>query len=327
MIIQLNFFILLLSVVVATAAAAPDEAKGTVVGVESGDIFDVRIDEADPRTSSEAERVILAGVILPPVESVGGKAAKDFAEALLMNRTVWLDIDDGSFNGRDPLGRLICVVYLENSAGGINLTHPLNRILVEAGHAELGGFEEEGEFDPKCWWPAEDLPFEGGSNYVVINEVESNPPDYDEDNEWVELYNDGLYDAEVGNWTLTTASGSVVTIPPGTIVLAGWFLVVKADGYWLRNSDEMVVLRDEDGIEVDRTPVLDDEEDDDYSWSRYPDGDVEWVYIPSSPELPVPEIELAAATISDLDEVDENWLRWSDSCYPYGLWEVSDFLQ
>jgi endonuclease YncB( thermonuclease family) len=324
--IQLDFFVILMAVVAATAAAAPEEAKGTVIGVESGDIFDVRIDEADPRTGSEVERVILAGVILPPVESVEGKAAQDFAEALLMNRTVWLDIDDGSCNGRDPLGRLICVVYLEKPAGGINLTHPFNRILVEAGHAEVGGFED-GELDPKYWWPVEDLPLEERSNHVVINEVEANPPDYDKDNEWVELYNDGLYDAEVGNWTLTTAGGSVVTIPPGTIVLAGWFLVVKSDGYWLQNSDETVVLRDEDGLEVDRTPVLDDEDDDDYSWSRYLDGEDEWVYIQASPELPVPSIELAAATISDLGDEDENWLRWSDGCYPYGLWEVSDFLR
>lgn len=324
--IQLNFFVILMAIIATTATAAPDEAEGTVIGVESGNIFDVRIDEADPRTGSEVERVILAGVIPPPVESVEGKAAKDFAEALLMNRTVWLDIDDASYNGRDPLGRLICIVYLEKPAGGINLTHPFNRILVEAGHAEVGDFED-GEFDPTNWWPAEDLPFEGGSNLVVINEVESNPPDYDEDNEWVELYNDGLYDADVGNWTLTTADGSIVTIPPGTMVLAGWFLVVEADGYWLRNSDETVVLQDEDGHEVDRTPALDDVDDDDYSWSRYPDGEDEWVYIQASPELPVPSIELAAATIYDLDEENENWLRCSDDCYPYGLWEVSDFLR
>jgi endonuclease YncB( thermonuclease family) len=323
--IQLNFVMLLMVVVAATAAAAPDEARGTVIGVESGDIFDVRIDEADPRTVSEVERVILAGVVLPPVESVEGKAAKEFAEALLMNRTVWLDIDDESGNGRDSLGRLICVIYLEKPAGEINLTHPFNRILVEAGHAEVGDFED-GEFDPMDWWPDEDLLSEGESNLVLINEVEANPPGGDADNEWVELYNDGFDDADVGNWTLTTAGGSVVTIQPGTIVLAGWFLVVTADGYWLRNSDETVVLRDEDGLEVDRTPILDDEDDDDYSWSRYPDGEDEWVYIEASPDLPVPPIELSLGTISDFDEEDENWLRWSDGCYPSGLWDVSDFL-
>jgi len=323
--IQLNFVMLLMALVTATAAAAPDEARGTVIGVESGDLFDVQIDEADPRTGSGVEKVRLAGVSLPPVESVEGKAAKEFAEALLMNRTVWLDIDNESGNGRDSLGRLICVIYLEKTEGGINLTHPFNKILVEAGHAEVGDFDD-GEFDPMDWWPDEDLLSEGESNFVVINEVEANPPDYDEDNEWVELYNDGFDDADVGNWTLTTAGGSIVTISPGTIVLAGWFLVVTAEGYWLRNSDETVVLRDEDGLEIDRTPVLDDKDDDDYSWSRYPDGGDEWVYIEASPDLPVPPIELSLGTISDLAEEDENWLQWSDGCYPYGLWNVSDFL-
>jgi endonuclease YncB( thermonuclease family) len=323
--IQLNFVMLLMAVVAATATAAPDEARGTVIAVESGELLDVRIDEADSPIGSGLERVRLAGVILPPVESVEGKAAKEFAETLLMNKTVWLDIGNDSGNGRDPLGRLVCVVYLENQAGSINLTHPFNRILVEAGHAEVGDFED-GKFDPHNWWSVEDLSFEERSSLVLINEVESNPPDYDEDNEWVELYNDGLYDAEVGNWTLTTAGGSVVTIPQGTIILAGWFFVVKAEGYWLRNSDETVILKDEDGREVDRTPALDDGYDDDYCWSRYPDGEDEWIYTLASPELPVSPIELSRGTISDIEKENENWLRWSDGCDPYGRWEGSGFL-
>lgn len=150
--------------------------------------------------------------------------------------------------------------------------------------------------------------------------------DSDEDYEWVELYNDGFGDVDVGNWTLTTAGGSVVTISPGTIIPAGGFLVVTAEGYWLRNSDEVVILRDEEGKEIDRTPSLDDDKDDDYSWSRYPDGGDEWIYTEASPDLPVPPIELSLGTITDLAEDNENWLRWSDDCYPSGLWDVSDFL-
>jgi hypothetical protein len=44
----LNFFVLL-TLVAAPAAAAPDEARGTVIGVDSGDVFDVQIDKSDPR--------------------------------------------------------------------------------------------------------------------------------------------------------------------------------------------------------------------------------------------------------------------------------------
>ncbi|MGC9515498.1 lamin tail domain-containing protein [Methanocrinis sp.] len=173
-----------------------------------------------------------------------------------------------------------------------------------------------GELDPVDGWPAS----------VVINEVESNPPDGDEDNEWLELYNEGDGDADVGDWWLTTVGGYVVPIESGTIIPAGGFLVVEYEGYWLRNSDEMVILRDEEGDEVDRTPVLSDDDDDDRSWSRHPDGGCEWVLIQSSPGLPVPPMELAAGTLSDLAEDDKMWLRWTGDYRASGLWDVSDFL-
>lgn len=102
--------------------------------------------------------------------------------------------------------------------------------------------------------------------------------------------------------------------------------MVKAEGYWLRNSDETVILRDEDGREVDRTPALDDGDNDDYCWSRYPDGEDEWIYTLASPELPVSPIEQSLGTISDIKKQNKNWLRWSDDCDPYGRWEGSGFL-
>lgn len=308
-------FLVILFLLVSQTAAAPNEAKGTVIGVESGDVFVIQIEESDPRIGSEAETAKLADVSLPLlVESAEGKAAKEFTESLLMNRTVWLDIDDKSGDGRDPLGRLLCVLYMERPDDGINRTHPFNRILVDEGFAEIDDSEDD-EFNPQNWWPA----------LVFINEVEANPPDIDEDNEWIELYNDGKKDADVSDWTLTTAGGSVVTTGQGSIVPAGGFLVVTAEGHWLRNSGETVTLMDAEGNEVDRTPTLDDEDDDDYCWARHPDGGIEWVYIETSPGEPVPPIEMAAATISDLDDDYKMWLRWTDYS-PSGVWDVSDFL-
>lgn len=314
---KLRDFLVVFFLLAAQAAASPDEAKGTVIGVESGDIFLIQIEESDPRIGSEAETVKLADVSLPPVESAEGKAAKEFAESLLMNKTVWLDIDNNSVDGRDPLGRLLCVLYMEKPDGGINLTHPFNKMLVEEGYAEIDDSKDD-EFYPLNWWPVS----------VFINEVEANPPDSDEDNEWAELYNDGEGDVNVSGWTLTTAGGSVVTIEPGSMVPAGGFLVVTAKGHWLRNTDETVILRDAEGREVDRTPALDDEDDDDdYCWARHPDGGDEWVYIETSPGGPVPPIEMATGTISDLadDDKDKMWLRWTDYS-PSGSWDVTDFL-
>jgi hypothetical protein len=156
--------------------------------------------------------VKLAGISLPlPSSRRKGKAAKEFAESLLMNRVAWLDIDDRSGDGRDPLGSLLCVVYMKRPDGGINLTHPLNKILVDEGFAEIDDSEDD-EFDPKEWWPL----------WIFINEVKANPPrEGDSDYEWVELYNDGEGDVDFGNWTLTTAGGTVVTIEPGSIAPAG----------------------------------------------------------------------------------------------------------
>ena len=73
---MLSNLLVLLFLLVAAAAAEPNEARGTVIGVESGDVFVVQIEESDPRIGSENEAVKLAEVSLPPVESAEGKAAK-----------------------------------------------------------------------------------------------------------------------------------------------------------------------------------------------------------------------------------------------------------
>lgn len=318
-------FAMMLTLAAALASAAPDEANGTVIAVIAGDVLEVAIDGADPRTGPGVVTVRVADVALPPNGSEEWESARAFAESLLKNRTVSLDIDDRTEGGRDPQGRLLAVIYLSDPAGGVNLTHPLNRLLVEAGLAEVDDLEAD-EFDPRDWWQSGEGPTAGGGVRVVINEVEANPPEGDEGKEWVELYNDGFEEAAVGGWTLTTAGGSVVGISPGTILPGGGFLLVKAEGYWLRNDDELVTLRDGAGMEVDRTPALDDEEDDNNSWSRYPDGGEEWAFIQASPEGPVPAAEPSEVTTSDHNE-DKNWLLGSEGCDPYGLWDVSEFLQ
>ena len=133
------------------AAAAPDEASGIVTNVVDGDTFDLRIDKTDPRIIYEIERVRLADVDSPEMSTPDGPPAKVFATDILLGKKVWLDIDDKSRDGRDPYGRLIAVVYLEDRDGTINTTHPFNRLLVDAGHAVVKDFTNN-EFDPASWW-------------------------------------------------------------------------------------------------------------------------------------------------------------------------------
>ena len=69
---------------------------------------------------------------------------------MLMNKRVYLDIDDLSANGRDSYGRLICVAYLTGVYGQPMAAPNFNRLLVDSGHARLENFTNN-EFDPQDW--------------------------------------------------------------------------------------------------------------------------------------------------------------------------------
>ncbi|MBN1322992.1 MAG: thermonuclease family protein [Methanotrichaceae archaeon] len=162
------------------ALAAPDEMSGIVTYVVDGNTFDLRVEKTDPRILYEIERVRLADVDSPEMSTPEGEPAKAFTTEYLLGKTVWLDIDNRSVDGRDMYDRLIAVVYLEDAiistntsimsketaldyfrlmAGDepehvnvfINLTHPFNRILVDSGYAVINDFTNN-EFVPSDWW-------------------------------------------------------------------------------------------------------------------------------------------------------------------------------
>lgn len=66
------------------ALAAPDEARGIVTNVVDGNTFDVQ----------GSGRVRLADVDCPEKWTAEGLEAKNFTEKLLLNRVVYLDVDD-----------------------------------------------------------------------------------------------------------------------------------------------------------------------------------------------------------------------------------------
>lgn len=135
--------------------AAQDEAYGTVTNIVDGDTFDVSIEKADSRIVSGVERIRLADINSPEIETAQGPSAKDFTFAVLMNKRVYLDIDDLSGNGRDTYGRLVCVVYLTGFYGQPLASPNFNRMLVDSGHAVLDNFTNN-EFNPKDWWSGQD---------------------------------------------------------------------------------------------------------------------------------------------------------------------------
>jgi endonuclease YncB( thermonuclease family) len=151
-IILLYIFLILIT---STALAAQDEAHGIVTNVVDGDTFDVTIEKADPRITYSVERIRLSDVDSPEMNTAQGPAARDFTFAVLMNKRVYLDIDDKSGNGRDTYGRLICVAYLTGFYGQPLAMPCFNRLLVDSGHATLDNYTNN-EFDPQDWWSGQD---------------------------------------------------------------------------------------------------------------------------------------------------------------------------
>ena len=84
-----------------------------------------------------------------------GPSAKDLAVAILLNKTVWLDIDDSSEDGRNSEGELVAVLYLSGLDGSPLLSPSFNRMLVDYGIAELND-STDNEFNPADWWPAQE---------------------------------------------------------------------------------------------------------------------------------------------------------------------------
>ncbi|MEL5891495.1 MAG: thermonuclease family protein [Methanothrix soehngenii] len=127
------------------SSASPDEVYGVVTNVIDGDTFDLRIEKADSRITDSVERITLADVRSPDMKAIQGPAARDFTYAVLMDKRVYLDVDD--FNrGQDDEGRLIAVAYLAG-AYGQPIPYPnFNLLLVDAGHAILATQTSTAEF-------------------------------------------------------------------------------------------------------------------------------------------------------------------------------------
>ena len=121
-------------------------------------------------------------------------------------------------------------------------------------------------------------PAYGQTNYddVVINEVDINPfgDDSVNVNEWIELYNPTDSDIDLGGWEIASTTGikKTMTISPGTIIKSGEFLTYQYQTVWFTDVNESVELRDENGIVIDKTPVISDIQNDFTSWQRIYDG-------------------------------------------------------
>lgn len=131
--------------------------------------------------------------------------------------------------------------------------------------------------------------FATATGSVVINEMDLAPSEVGSA-DWIELFNDGEEDLDIGGWQVRIVEGhwtGPATVPIGTVLFGGGYYVVTGDPRWVHDSNATAILMDSEGREVDRTPLLNDTRDDGKTWSRYPNGrdtdkNADWAYIPST---------------------------------------------
>lgn len=166
--LKLAMFSIMIMVVVQGlnpgALAVPDEAVGRIVSVISADSLGIEMQISDPRTRG-VDSIKLADILAPSTVTPEGKAAQKAAESLLKNQTVYIDIDENSSDGRNEWGQLVCVIYLMDSRYR-PIWPPVNRILVDEGHADLAD-DGNNEFDSAAWWKDRD-PIPQGSTGNIL---------------------------------------------------------------------------------------------------------------------------------------------------------------
>jgi hypothetical protein len=120
--------------VVTSFSSEPIEIDlvSTATYIVDGDTFDY-----------ESGRIRLADINAPDYGETGYDNSKDYLTNLILNKTIWIDVDD---LGPLSYGRLICLVYVEH-----NETHLLNvnKAMVDSDNAEI--WDHDNEFDPSLW--------------------------------------------------------------------------------------------------------------------------------------------------------------------------------
>jgi hypothetical protein len=128
---------------------------------------------------------------------------------------------------------------------------------------------------------------------VVLNEVDFSPAE-DYMPIWVELYNTASDTVDISGWLVQIIEPpwrGDIFVPQGTVIQGNEYLVLTGDSRWVHGSGGVVILKNAAGLEVDRTPLLEDNRSDEFTWGRYPDGKdtgrrSDWAYIRATRGFP-----------------------------------------
>jgi hypothetical protein len=126
------------------------DANGIVIDVLDGVTLDVRIEAKDPQIDAEVLRVQLANLSAPHISTPEGLLAKNFTSAALLNRSVWLYVQDNSIKGRNSSEVIPCVVY-HTGPDGQTVYPSFNEILAKSGYIR-GIDSQKNDSDPLNQW-------------------------------------------------------------------------------------------------------------------------------------------------------------------------------
>ncbi len=133
------------------------------------------------------------------------------------------------------------------------------------------------------------------NEFLAIND-KTNPDEYGEYDDWVEIFNRGESEIDLGGYFLTDSKGKLSKwqFPQGTVISPNGFLLVWCDkdnqaglhtNFKLSGSGEFVAL-----VSADGTTVLDSisfgKQTADVSSGRFPDGGEEWKFLKPTPNQP-----------------------------------------
>ena len=89
----------------------------------------------------------------------------------------------------------------------------------------------------------------------------------------------------IGGWRVKTTHGVTVTIPSGTMLGAGKYIVIKHSKQWIDNVDEKLRLLNSNGNTIDTTPMFYDSANDIRTNQRIPNGSSTWQFRNNTPGL------------------------------------------
>ncbi|MBN1825564.1 MAG: lamin tail domain-containing protein [Candidatus Eisenbacteria bacterium] len=135
------------------------------------------------------------------------------------------------------------------------------------------------------------------NEFLASNSVTGADPDSNEYGDWIELYNGGATDVDLAGWFLSDNPSEPLrwTFPEGSIVEAGGFFLLWADGYDFvglavhadfklsKDGDEVILLSDRSGARIDSTAI--EPQTVDVSTGRVTDGGAAWTTF----TLPTPD--------------------------------------